>query len=141
MFNFKIQALTNSNKLINNHLKKHIVTPFSFNKIFEDNQQLDSFCINIHTPYCDNIFWKNDDYLVANSQLLKEYSSYLIKQIEKLGTKFLSNKKIVKLSFTGVASTIYSCDDLERIFASINNVFTFSNDVCRSFETSLSSLS
>ena len=87
MFEKRYKSHHDVKDVINKLTKKSIVTPFTFNKLLNEEPENKEAGIYVHTPYCDKIcsFCNMNRKQVSNN--LDDYVEYLCKEFEKYGSK------------------------------------------------------
>lgn len=141
MFEKRYKSHHDVKDVINKLTKKSIVTPFTFNKLLNEEPENKEAGIYVHTPYCDKIcsFCNMNRKQVSNN--LDDYVEYLCKEFEKYGSKkYVQGKEITTIFFGGGTPTIYREYQLEKILSTLTNSFNISSNCEFTFETTLHNL-
>lgn len=141
MFEKRYKSHHDVKDVINKLTKKSIVTPFTFNKLLNEEPENKEAGIYVHTPYCDKIcsFCNMNRKQVSNN--LDDYVEYLCKEFEKYGSKkYVQVKEITTIFFGGGTPTIYKEHQLEKILSTLTNNFNISSNCEFTFETTLHNL-
>ena len=141
MFEKRYKSHHDVKDVINKLTKKSIVTPFTFNKLLNEEPENKEAGIYVHTPYCDKIcsFCNMNRKQVSNN--LDDYVEYLCKEFEKYGSKkYVQGKEITTIFFGGGTPTIYKEYQLEKILSTLTNSFNISSNCEFTFETTLHNL-
>lgn len=141
MFEKRYKSHHDVKDVINKLTKKSIVTPFTFNKLLNEEPENKEAGIYVHTPYCDKIcsFCNMNRKQVSNN--LDDYVEYLCKEFEKYGSKkYVQGKEITTIFFGGGTPTIYKEYQLEKILSTLTNNFNISSNCEFTFETTLHNL-
>lgn len=141
MFEKRYKSHHDVKDVINKLTKKSIVTPFTFNKLLNEEPENKEAGIYVHTPYCDKIcsFCNMNRKQVSNN--LDDYVEYLCKEFEKYGSKkYVQGKEITTIFFGGGTPTIYNEYQLEKILSTLTNNFNISSNCEFTFETTLHNL-
>lgn len=141
MFEKRYKSHHDVKDVINKLTKKSIVTPFTFNKLLNEEPENKEAGIYVHTPYCDKIcsFCNMNRKQVSNN--LDAYVEYLCKEFEKYGSKkYVQGKEITTIFFGGGTPTIYNEYQLEKILSTLTNNFNISSNCEFTFETTLHNL-
>lgn len=141
MFEKRYKSHHDVKDVINKLTKKSIVTPFTFNKLLNEEPENKEAGIYVHTPYCDKIcsFCNMNRKQVSNN--LDDYVEYLCKEFEKYGSKkYVQGKEITTIFFSGGTPTIYKEYQLEKILSTLTNNFNISSNCEFTFETTLHNL-
>lgn len=141
MFEKRYKSHHDVKDVINKLTKKSIVTPFTFNKLLNEEPENKEAGIYVHTPYCDKIcsFCNMNRKQVSNN--LNDYVEYLCKEFEKYGSKkYVQVKEITTIFFGGGTPTIYKEHQLEKILSTLTNNFNISSNCEFTFETTLHNL-
>ena len=141
MFEKRYKSHHDVKDVINKLTKKSIVTPFTFNKLLNEEPENKEAGIYVHTPYCDKIcsFCNMNRKQVSNN--LDDYVEYLCKVFEKYGSKkYVQGKEITTIFFGGGTPTIYKEYQLEKILSTLTNSFNISSNCEFTFETTLHNL-
>lgn len=141
MFEKRYKSHHDVKDVINKLTKKSIVTPFTFNRLLNEEPENKEAGIYVHTPYCDKIcsFCNMNRKQVSNN--LDDYVEYLCKEFEKYGSKkYVQEKEITTIFFGGGTPTIYKEYQLEKILSTLTNNFNISSNCEFTFETTLHNL-
>lgn len=141
MFEKRYKSHHDVKDVINKLTKKSIVTPFTFNKLLNEEPENKEAGIYVHTPYCDKIcsFCNMNRKQVSNN--LDDYVEYLCKEFKKYGSKkYVQVKEITTIFFGGGTPTIYKEYQLEKILSTLTNNFNISSNCEFTFETTLHNL-
>lgn len=141
MFEMRYKSHHDVKNVIDNLMKKRIVTPFAFNRVMNGKPKTQEAGIYVHTPYCDKIcaFCNMNRKQVDNN--LDDYTEYLCREFEKYGSKpYVQGKTITSIFFGGGTPTIYKVGQLEKILKTLRENFNISDDCEFTFETTLHNL-
>lgn len=141
MFDKRYKSHHDIKDVIENLIKKNIVTPFTFNKMMNKQPDTKEAGIYVHTPYCDKICaFCNMNRKQVDSDL-STYVDYLCREFEKYGSKtYIQGKTITSIFFGGGTPTIYRAPQLEKILSTLRENFILSEDCEFTFETTLHNL-
>lgn len=141
MFEKRYKSHHDVKDVINKLTKKSMVTPFTFNRLLNEEPTTKEAGIYVHTPYCDKIcsFCNMNRKQVSDN--LEDYVNYLCKEFIKYGNKkYVQGKEITTIFFGGGTPTIYKANQLERILSTLVQNFNISSNCEFTFETTLHNL-